>query len=442
MIGIQFCKSIPRYLAMKAVGPWWRGASTSALLPISLRDLAMPKLPTPAWVRVGPILSGICGSDLAAICAKGSAYLSPLTSTPFVLGHEVVGMVTEVGPEAAGVSVGDRVVVQPALGCCVRGIEPMCSDCAANRPALCRNVTRGAISAGIQTGYCRDTGGAWSESFVAHPSQLYPVPDSMDDEVAVLAEPFACALHGALRIGSVEGRTVMVMGCGSIGLLTIAALRAVHGRGVPHRRDAGATDAGATDELFGAPTAGEKHLRIVAVAKYAHQREHALRLGADEVLMYCSDVARRYRLLAEVLGAELYRPEIGKPTVVGGADVTFDCVASSTSIDDCCRFTRGGGDMVLVGMPSIPRKVDWTSIWYKELSLHAAYAYGAERHDPAARTTFEIGLEILSSWGSALRLLVGEPFGLRDYRAALGAALHTGESVSVKTVFRVGSRGR
>lgn len=426
MIGIQFCKSIPRYLAMKAVGPWWRGASTSALLPISLRELAVPTLPAPAWVRLRPILSGICGSDLAAICSKGSAYLSPLTSTPFVLGHEVVAAVTEVGPEAAGVAVGDRVVVQPALGCRVRGIEPMCADCAADRPALCRNVTRGIISAGIQTGYCRDTGGAWSESFVAHPSQLYRVPDSMDDEVAVLAEPFACALHGALRIGPVEGSTVLVMGCGSIGLLTIAALRAVHGRADPDG---------------GAAVVGEKRLRIVAVAKYAHQREHALRLGADEVLMYCSDVARRYRLLAEALGAELYQPEIGKPTVVGGADVTFDCVASSTSIDDCCRFTRGGGDMVLVGMPSIPRKVDWTSIWYKELSLHAAYAYGAERHDPAARTTFEIGLEILSNWGSALRLLVGEPFGLRDYRAALGAALHTGESGSVKTVFRVGSRG-
>ena len=454
MIGIQFCKSIPRYLAMKAVGPWWRGASTSALLPISLRELAVPVLPAPMWVRVRPILSGVCGSDLAAICSKGSAYLSPLTSTPFVLGHEVVGVVTEVGPAAVGVSVGDRVVVQPALGCCARGIEPMCADCAANRPALCRNVTRGIISAGIQTGYCRDTGGAWSESFVAHPSQLYRVPDSMDDEVAVLAEPFACALHGALRVGPAEGRTALVMGCGSIGLLTIAALRAVHGRVDPHRRDAGATDLGATDVgstdaggtgaggkdgLFGVPGGGEKRLRIVVVAKYAHQRDHALRLGADEVLMYCSDVGQRYRLLAEALGAELYQPEIGKPTVVGGADVTYDCVASSTSIDDCCRFTRGGGDMVLVGMPSIPRKVDWTSIWYKELSLHAAYAYGAERHDPAARTTFEIGLEILSSWGSALRLLVGEPFGLRDYRDAIGAALHTGQSGSVKTVFRVGS---
>lgn len=444
MIGIQFRKSIPRYLAMKAVGPWWRGASTSALLPISLRELAMPALPAPTWVRVRPILSGICGSDLAAICAKGSAYLSPLTSTPFVLGHEVVGTVTEVGPQAEGVSVGERVVVQPALGCCVRGIEPMCPDCAANRPALCRNVTRGDISAGIQTGYCRDTGGGWSESFVAHPSQLYRVPDSMDDEVAVLAEPFACALHGALRVGPAVGGTALVMGCGSIGLLTIAALRAV---GVlPHGRDAGATGVtGATGEagaIGDAGTTDEKRLRIVAVAKYAHQREHALRLGADEVLMHCPEVGRRYRLLAEALGAESYRPEIGKPTVVGGADVTFDCVASSMSIDDCCRFTRGGGDMVLVGMPSIPRKVDWTSIWYQELSLHAAYAYGAERHDPSARTTFNIGLEILASRGSALRSLVGEPFGLRDYRAALSAALHTGESGSVKTVFRVGSAER
>jgi threonine dehydrogenase-like Zn-dependent dehydrogenase len=427
MIGIQFRKSIPRYLAMKAVGPWWRGASTSALVPISLREMDMPELPSPAWVRVRPILSGICGSDLAAICAKGSAYLSPLTSTPFVLGHEVVGTVTEVGPRTEGVSVGERVVVQPALGCCVRGIEPMCPACAANRPALCRNVTRGDVSAGIQTGYCRDTGGGWSESFVAHPSQLYRVPHSMDDEVAVLAEPFACALHGALRVGAAASGTVLVMGCGSIGLLTIAALRAVNEP---------------ADPGGGAGASTEKRLRIVAVAKYAHQHDHALRLGADEALMHCSEVGRRYRLLAEALGAELHRPEIGKPTVVGGADVTFDCVASSASIDDCCRFTRGGGDMVLVGMPSIPRKVDWTSIWYKELSLHAAYAYGAERHDPAARTTFEIGLEILSSWGSALRLLVGEPFGLRDYRAALRSALHTGESGSVKTVFRVGSAGR
>jgi threonine dehydrogenase-like Zn-dependent dehydrogenase len=412
MIAVQFRKSIPRYLALRALGPRWPGAYTGAVSMISLRTLPEPRLPAPDWVRVRPILSGVCGSDLATICAKGSAYLSPLTSTPFVLGHEVVGRVTEVGSAADGVAVGDRVVLQPALGCRVRGIEPACQVCASGRLALCRNVTRGDISAGIQTGYCRDTGGAWSETFVAHASQLYQVPDALSDETAVLVEPFACALHGALRAPCRSGPqirpTVLVMGCGSIGLLTIMALRSL----------------GST-------------ARVVAVAKYPHQREHAGVLGADEVLAYESRVDDRYARLAAALGAELHRPEIGKPTVIGGADVVFDCVASSTSIDDCLRFTRAGGAMVLVGMPAIPSGVDWTAIWFKELSVHAAYAYGQEEIDGRARSTFDLALEILQQHGARLRPLVGEPFALNDYRRAVEAALHVGASRMVKTVLRI-----
>jgi threonine dehydrogenase-like Zn-dependent dehydrogenase len=420
MIAVQFRKSISRYLALRAVGPRWPGAYTSAVSMISLRTLPEPRLPAPEWVRVRPILSGVCGSDLATICAKGSAYLSPLTSTPFVLGHEVVGRVTEVGSAADGLAVGDRVVLQPALGCRVRGIAPACGACASGRIALCRNVTRGNISAGIQTGYCRDTGGAWSESFVAHASQLYKVPDALSDEAAVLVEPFACALHGVLRariLRAQDGdppwrdsrlRTVLVMGCGSIGLLTITALRSL----------------GST-------------ARVVAVAKYPRQREHAGALGADEVLAYESRVDDRYAQLAAVLGAELHRPEIGKPTVIGGADVVFDCVASSTSIDDCLRFTRAGGAMVLVGMPAIPSGVDWTAIWFKELSVHAAYAYGQEEIDGRARSTFDLALEILQQHGARLRPLVGEPFALNDYRRAVEAALHVGASRMVKTVLRI-----
>lgn len=447
MIGIEFRKSIPRYLALRAAGPWWPRLYTSSISPVRRRALAPTPLPTPRWVRVRPILSGVCGSDLATICAKGSAYLSPLTSTPFVLGHEVVGTVTEIGDEAQGLAVGDRVVLQPALGCTVRGIEPPCEACAGGQIALCRNVTRGDISAGIQTGYCRDTGGAWSDGFVAHDSQLYRVPDAVDDEAAVLVEPFSCALHGVLRTDvtceapNAEGvengesgsatvenskspeadaslpassrtpRTVLVMGCGSIGLLTIAALRVLGGRA-----------------------------RIVAVAKYPHQRAHAEALGADEVVMQTPDVAERYRRLAASLGADTHRPEIGKPTVVGGADVTFDCVASSTSIDDCCRFTRAGGEMVLVGMPAIPRGIDWTSIWYKELTVRAAYAYGRERVGGRDRNTFELAIEALVRDGAGLRHLVGEPFVLDDYGRAIRTALNTRESGRIKTVFRIESR--
>lgn len=416
MQAVEFRKSIPRYLALRALGPHFRGLYTSGFSPVVLRDLPVPALPTPSWVRVRPTLAGICGSDLATICAKGSAYLSPLTSTPFILGHEVVGIVVETGDSAEGVSPGDRVVLQPALGCLVRGIDPACDRCRAGELALCRNVTRGDIAAGIQTGYCHDTGGAWSEAFVAHHTQLFRVPEAMDDEVAVLVEPFACSLHGVLRADvdyepTSTKQTVLVLGCGTIGLLTIAALRFLGGTA-----------------------------RVVALAKYPHQRDHALALGADEVVMHTGDTAERYRRLSDVLGCDCYQPEIGKPTVIGGADITFDCIGGSVSIDDACRFTRSGGEMILVGMPAIPRGVDWTAIWFKELSVRAAYAYGTETVAGTRRATFDLAIELLGRHGAQVRSLVGEPFALSDYRSAVRAALSVGRTGGVKTVLRIESR--
>lgn len=410
MIAVQYRKSVPRYLALKAVGPRWGGVYTSGVSPVALRDVPEPSLPTDAWVRVRPRLTGVCGSDLATICAKGSPYLSPLVSMPFVLGHEVVGAVTHAGDKADGVAVGDRVVLQPALGCCVRGITPACDACAGGHIALCRNVTRGDIAPGIQTGYCRDTGGGWSEGFVAHPSQLIAVPDAMDDEIAVLVEPFACALHGLLRGEPKDDDRVLIVGGGTIGLLTLAALRAI-----------------------------ECRAHVTLVARHAHQREHAERLGADRVLTAERDMRRRYAALADAFGADVFQPDIGKPTVVGGADLVYDCVASSESIDDCARFTRAGGALVLVGMPAIPRGVDWTSIWFKELNVRAAYAYGRETFRGEQISTFALALRLMSQCAAALRPLVGEPFALADYRTAIRAALHTRDSRSVKTLFRVPS---
>src|SRR4051794_21602882 len=139
---------------------------------MQLREVAEPALPGPRWARVRPTLSGICGSDLASIAAEGSPFFAPLTSFPFTFGHELVGTVTEVGPDVRTVKPGDRVVVEPALHCGVRGVEPPCAACAAGAYGNCVNVTAGVISAGVQTGYCRDTGGGWSASLVAHEVQL------------------------------------------------------------------------------------------------------------------------------------------------------------------------------------------------------------------------------------------------------------------------------
>lgn len=407
MKAVQFSKSIPRYIAQKVIGGRSRAWNLAAS-PVQLVELPHPSLPGDDWVRVRPNLCGICGSDLATILAKGSPYLAPITSMPFVLGHEVVGTVAEVGSEVRHWTVGDRVVLHPALGCEVRGIDPRCDACRRGDHALCRNVRRGCISAGIQTGYCRDTGGGWSESLVAHESQLFAVPPHVADEVAVLVEPLACAAHGVLRAGIQPDDTVVIMGCGSIGLLAVAAIRALY-----------------------------EHVSIVAIGKYRHQRDAATLLGATRTLESAGSVAERYAVWAEALDANVIKPELGKPTVLGGADVVFDCVASSESIDDSIRFCRAGGTLVLVGMPGVPRGIDWTPLWFQELTLVASYAYGQEQFRGRQCDTFEIALEIAQSAHEPLRTLVGETFPLERYRDALRAAMSTGRSRSIKTVLRI-----
>ena len=403
MEAIQYTKSIPRYLVMRYLGKRWRSLYTSPFSGTRLVDIPEPQLPTPEWVKVKTRLSGICGSDLATITAKGSPYFSPLTSTPFVLGHEIVGEVAETGDAVEGFSIGTRVVIEPALSCRVRGISPPCHQCRNQRFANCENITKGDISEGVQTGYCRDTGGGWSPYVLAHQSQLHHVPDAISDEAAVLLEPFACALHGVLNFSPNRAATLCIIGGGTIGLLTVAALRVLG-----HRN------------------------RIIIFAKYPHQQQLASELGADDVLSPNSD---RYAAFCELTGATSHQPELGQQVLVGGVDVTFDCIGASVTIDDALRFTRAGGDVILVGMPGIPKNVDWTSIWYKQLRVTGAYTYGLENHNDEQIHTFTLGMRLLQKMETHLRPLVSTLFPLRDYKRAIQTALNTGKTATVKTAF-------
>ena len=213
MLALTYDRNIPAFALVKAAG----GRSSVATGPLSLihlEDVEPPRLPGPDWQVVYPQVSGICGSDIAAITGHASFYLDPLTSFPFIPGHELSGRLED----------GTRVVVQPVLGCAVRGVDPPCRMCAEGRIGLCENVTEGGIEVGLQTGYCHDTGGGWGEMLVAHPSQLYEIPDAISDEAAMLTEPLACAIHAALRTGAQPEDTVLVMGAGCLGLLTVAAV--------------------------------------------------------------------------------------------------------------------------------------------------------------------------------------------------------------------------
>jgi threonine dehydrogenase-like Zn-dependent dehydrogenase len=385
-LALQFVRSIPAFAIVKAAGGR-PDVATSALSMLKLGDVAEPELPTRDWVRVMPTLSGVCGSDLAAIGGHASLYLDPLTSYPFVPGHEVVGTLED----------GTRVVVEPALGCKVRGVDPPCPRCAEGRPGLCYNVTEGPIEVGLQTGYCADTGGGWGEVLVAHPSQLHVVPSTLSDEAAVLIEPFACCVHAALRGGATKDDIVVVSGAGTIGLLTVAAVK-----------------------LFTPPK------RLIAIAKHPTQRDLARKLGADQVIAP-AEVFQRIRFATGARRLE----GMNRSLLLGGADVTFECVGRADTLNDAVRYTREGGTVVAVGMPG-EEKVDWAPIWQRELTVMGAYAYGAEPKKKGRRT-FELAME--AAPGLHLETLTGPLFGLGEYRDAIAYAMSAGRLGAVKVAF-------
>ena len=387
MLALTFERSIPSFALVKAAGGR-ADVATSALSMLHLGDVPEPELPARDWVRVLPALGGICGSDLAAIGGHASLYLDPLTSYPFVPGHEVVGALED----------GTRVVIEPALGCKVRGVEPPCPRCAEGRPGLCYNVTEGPIEVGLQTGYCADTGGGWGEVLVAHPSQLHPIADVLSDEAAVLIEPLACCIHAALRGGATKDDIVVVVGAGTIGLLTVAAIK-----------------------MFTPPR------RLIAVAKHPTQRDLARKLGADQVVAP-NEVFQRIRFAT---GARRLDGMMDRSLLLGGADLTFECVGRADSLNDAVCFTREGGTVVAVGMPG-EEKVDWAPIWQRELTVMGAYAYGSEPKRKGQRT---FDLALVAAPELHLENLTGPLFGLGDYRDAIAYAMASGRLGAVKVAF-------
>jgi len=406
MRAVQFRKSVWRFLLVKALGHRFPALLTSPFGLVTLREQPPLPLPSPHWVRVRPKLCGICGSDLAVLTGKTSLFLSPLTSVPFTFGHEIVGVVVETGEEVTKVKAGERVVIEPALSCFVREINPPCPRCAEGNYACCERLTEGVIGAGVQTGYCRDTGGGLSDEFIAHERQLFPVPDTLSDEEAVLVEPFSCALHAVLRARRWEplAQKVLVIGCGAIGLLTIAAWRVVEAKLALPRT------------------------HLVAVGKYAHQRDWAKRLGADEVVASDKNL---YRHLSDLTGAKLLRPELGKPSVLGGFDLVFDCVGNQSSLNDAIRWARADGLVIVAGMPSEP-KVTWTSLWFKELRVVGAYAYGMEEWQGERVRTFDLTLQWLQEGSISLKGLVTHRFPLTEWKSAVQTALQAGRRGAVK----------
>jgi threonine dehydrogenase-like Zn-dependent dehydrogenase len=393
---LEVYRSLPRYVAARAIGSKLPGLMAGPITPLRLVHRDAPRLPAgpgsdgAGWVRVRPRLSGICGSDLATLHGHTSLYFTPLVSMPFVPGHEVVG---ETLDEAPGLPAGTRVVLDPVLACAARGLEP-CEACSTGRRNRCDRVTVGHVSPGLQTGFCADTGGGWGGQLVAHVSQLHPVPDDLPDDRAVLVEPLACAVHAARRAQVDDGTRVLVVGAGAVGLFVTLALR----------------------ELT--PAA-----RITVVAKHRGQAELARLFGASDVVSP-ADVVGGVRRSTRALRLE---PERGSPYLLGGVDVAIDAVGSPASIDTALRTTRAGGRVLLAGVPAAG--VDLTPAWFRELDVAGAYASGGD--------AFATAMALAAA--APLDGLVGVRYPLARWREALDHASDAGRLGTVKVAFDVRS---
>jgi threonine dehydrogenase-like Zn-dependent dehydrogenase len=396
-LSLEFYRSAPKYLGSRVVGGRAPGLVSGGLAPLRLVNRPDPEPEREGWARVRPRLAGICGSDLATIAGRSSFYFSPLVSLPFVPGHEVVG---ELLDDCGDLRAGRRVVLSSVLGCAARGEDPPCEHCAEGDVGRCDRVTVGHLKAGLQTGYCADTGGGWSRMLLAHRSQLWAVPDGLSDEVAVLIEPLACAIHAVFRARVPAGGAVHVVGAGTVGILTLIALKAF-----------------------------TKADLVIVAAKHRRQRAAATMAGADEVVRpeHAVKAVRRAHHAVKLV------PERGTEFLLGGVDVALECTGSGSALDLALRTTKAGGRVVLSGIPE--RGADLTPVWFRELELLGSYTSGVEDlGDGVRRPTFELAIELATNL-PILEQLVGTTYPLERWRDAIDHAMGAGRLGTFKVAF-------
>lgn len=274
--------------------------------------------PGPGEVSVAIRAGGICGSDLHYYTHGGFGAIRVLD--PMVLGHEVAGEILALGAGVGGLSVGDRVAVNPSLPCgscafCLRGEPNQCLDMrffgsAMRRPHI---------------------DGAFRETLVTEAARCIVVPPTVSFGQAAFAEPLAVVLNGVQKAGPLIGRRVHVAGCGPIGALTVLVARA-----------AGAAEIVVTD-IVDEPLAIGRDI------------------GADRTINIATDP----RAMAEYAANK------------GHFDVVFEASGNGAALCTALDVVRPGGTVVQLGLGgdvTVPQNV----VVAKELTIRGTFRFHAE----------------------------------------------------------------
>jgi len=319
---------------------------------IEIQELDIPTPgPDEALVRVRAV--GLCGSD---VHYYEHGKIGPYVVTkPIILGHEAAGEVVAVGSEVRHLKAGQRVTIEPGVTC------GRCEYCKSGRYNLCPDVRFLATP---------PYDGAFCEYIVIRADFLYPIPDSMSYEKAALIEPLSVGLHAVSRGGLKTGETVVIMGMGPIGMMTLLAAKA----------------AGAG--------------RVIGVDLERFRLERALQMGADGVVN-----------LREEDGMEAIL------RLTGGrkADLAIETAGNGKAAQASLQAVRRGGRVVLVGLPqeeatplNIPYIVD------NEIDIRGVFRY---------HNTYPTGVAVMSAENLNLDPIVTDRMTLDETPKAFEKAI-------------------
>lgn len=252
---------------------------------------------------------GVCGSDIHVFHG-----LHPYTSYPVVQGHEVGGVVAEVGKAVTGLQPGDRITFMPQVTC------GTCYPCTHGMYHICESLK----VMGFQTG------GAAQEYFSLPAEKVLKLPESMSLDEAAMIEPIAVAVHAIARGGGAEGKRVVVLGAGPIGNLTAQVARA----------------------------SGAQAVMITDISPY--KLDKARECG----------IALAVNTAQEDLGAAIQRA-FGPDK----ADLILECVGVEATISEAVQYARKGSTIVVVGVFGKKPQVDIGLVQDRELSLVGTIMY-------------------------------------------------------------------
>ena len=285
---------------------------------IKFRQIEIPK-PNPNEVLLQVKRIGVCGSDIHVYNG-----VHPYTGYPVVQGHEVSGVIAEVGEDVKDFHKGEQVVFMPQVTC------GTCYPCRHGMEHICDHLK----VMGFQTD------GAAQEYFPVPAEKALRVPEKISLDHAAMIEPLSVAVHALSRYGDVRGKKVLVLGSGTIGNLVAQAAQAL----------------------------GASRIMITDISEYKLNKAR-----------HCG-ISLAVNTARESLDEVILR-EFGPDK----ADVILECVGTQDTITQAIENARKGSVIVVVGVFGKKPEVDLGLVQDRELTLTGTLMYQRKDYETAIR---------------------------------------------------------